>query len=81
MELFYVLIRESVFVSLLQIKTKNTAGIIYSPVRQMLSFVNSSDDVDHDIGHRLVKYGQIWSFRSSLSDVKNAKKAENALNL
>ena len=55
MEIFCVLIRESVFVSLLQIKTKNTAGIIDSPVRQMLPLVDSSDGVDHDIGHRLVK--------------------------
>ena len=47
----------------------------------MVSLVNSSDRGDHDISYRLVKWGQIWSFLSSLSDVKNAKKAENALNL
>ena len=47
----------------------------------MLSLVNSSDGGDHDISYRLVKWGQIWSFRSSLSDLENAKKAENALNL
>ena len=39
MQLFCVFI--SVFVSLLQIETKNTTGMIYFPVRQMLSLDNS----------------------------------------
>ena len=30
------------------------------------------------IYHRFMKQQQIWSFISSLSEVKNAKKAENA---
>ena len=30
------------------------------------------------IDHRFMKWWQIWSFSSSLSEVKNAKKAENA---
>ena len=80
-QLFCVFIRESVFVSLLQIKTKNTTGIIYSPVRQMLSLVNSSMTLIMTLVTDSVKQGQIWSLRSSLSDVKNAKNAENALNL
>ena len=53
--------------------------IIYSPDRQMVSLVvkliNGDDHDMTDIGHRLVKQWQIWSFISSLSKVKTAKKA------
>ena len=53
--------------------------IIYSPDRQMVSLVikliNGDDHDMTDIGHRLVKQWQIWSFSYSLSEVKTAKKS------